>query len=138
MFYLIAERLISVSERVLVLGNAQLAQMVGARGPNMQTNAACAGSTLGVAMAQVYSQRNAKVDNGALEFAAVVFVVVDVDVYVVWYCPSITWYRVEHSVAPILHARQSFPDPVLCTASVSPFPLILSVTIGRHDNDLAL
>ncbi|CAN0242504.1 unnamed protein product, partial [Ectocarpus sp. 13 AM-2016] len=38
--------------RVLVLGNAQLAQMVGARGPNMQTNAACAGSTLAVAMAQ--------------------------------------------------------------------------------------
>lgn len=40
-------------DRVLVLGNAQLAQMVGARGPNMQTNAACAGSTLAVAMAQV-------------------------------------------------------------------------------------
>ena len=40
-------------KRVLVLGNAQLAQIVGARGPNMQTNAACAGSTLGVAMAQV-------------------------------------------------------------------------------------
>ncbi|CAN0530030.1 unnamed protein product, partial [Laminaria digitata] len=39
--------------RVLVLANAQLAQMVGARGPNMQTNAACAGSTLAVAMAQV-------------------------------------------------------------------------------------
>ncbi|CAM9797074.1 unnamed protein product [Ascophyllum nodosum] len=38
--------------KVLVLGNAQLAQIVGARGPNMQTNAACAGSTLGVAMAQ--------------------------------------------------------------------------------------
>ena len=29
--------------RVLVLGNAQLAQIVKARGPNMQTNAACAG-----------------------------------------------------------------------------------------------
>ena len=29
--------------RVLVLGNAQLAQIVQARGPNMQTNAACAG-----------------------------------------------------------------------------------------------
>lgn len=43
----------SAWRRVLVLGNAQLAQMVGARGPNMQTNAACAGSTLGVAMAQV-------------------------------------------------------------------------------------
>ena len=31
--------------RILVLGNAQLAQIVGARGPNMQTNAACAGTT---------------------------------------------------------------------------------------------
>ena len=30
--------------RVLVLGNAQLAQIVKARGPNMQTNAACAGN----------------------------------------------------------------------------------------------
>lgn len=30
--------------RVLVLGNAQLAQIVKARGPNMQTNAACAGA----------------------------------------------------------------------------------------------
>lgn len=29
--------------RVLVLGNAQLAQIIQARGPNMQTNAACAG-----------------------------------------------------------------------------------------------
>jgi hypothetical protein len=29
--------------RVLVLGNAQLAQIIKARGPNMQTNAACAG-----------------------------------------------------------------------------------------------
>ncbi|CAM9432976.1 unnamed protein product, partial [Hapterophycus canaliculatus] len=38
--------------RVLLLGNAQLAQIVKARGPNMQTNAACAGSTLAVAMAQ--------------------------------------------------------------------------------------
>jgi 3-hydroxy-3-methylglutaryl-CoA-synthase len=38
--------------RVLVLGNAQLAQITGARGPNMQTNAACAGSTQAVAMAQ--------------------------------------------------------------------------------------
>lgn len=38
--------------RVLVLGNAQLAQIVGARGPNMQTNAACAGSTQAMAMAQ--------------------------------------------------------------------------------------
>ena len=31
--------------RVLVLGNAQLAQLCGARGPNAQTNAACAGTT---------------------------------------------------------------------------------------------
>ncbi len=30
--------------RVLVLGNAQLAQIIKARGPNMQTNAACAGN----------------------------------------------------------------------------------------------
>jgi 3-oxoacyl-(acyl-carrier-protein) synthase len=37
--------------RVLVLGNAQLAQIVHARGPNMQTNAACAGSTQAVALA---------------------------------------------------------------------------------------
>jgi len=37
--------------RVLVLGNAQLAQIVKARGPNMQTNAACAGSTQAVALA---------------------------------------------------------------------------------------
>jgi hypothetical protein len=29
--------------RVLVLGNAQLAQIIKARGPNVQTNAACAG-----------------------------------------------------------------------------------------------
>ena len=32
--------------RVLVLGNAQLAQIVKARGPNMQTNAACAGNIM--------------------------------------------------------------------------------------------
>jgi hypothetical protein len=32
--------------RVLVLGNAQLAQIIKARGPNMQTNAACAGKRL--------------------------------------------------------------------------------------------
>ncbi len=38
--------------RVLVLGNAQLAQIIGSRGPNMQTNAACAGSTQALAMAQ--------------------------------------------------------------------------------------
>ena len=37
--------------RVLVLGNAQLAQIVKARGPNMQTNAACAGATQAVALA---------------------------------------------------------------------------------------
>lgn len=37
--------------RVLVLGNAQLAQIVKARGPNMQTNAACAGSTQAIAIA---------------------------------------------------------------------------------------
>ncbi|CAM9808451.1 unnamed protein product, partial [Chrysoparadoxa australica] len=38
--------------KVLVLGNGQLAQITGARGPNMQTNAACAGSTQALAMAQ--------------------------------------------------------------------------------------
>ena len=32
--------------RVLVLGNAQLAQIVKAKGPNMQTNAACAGNRM--------------------------------------------------------------------------------------------
>ena len=37
--------------RVLVLGNAQLAQIIQAQGPNMQTNAACAGSTQAVALA---------------------------------------------------------------------------------------
>ena len=37
--------------RVLVLGNAQLAQIIKARGPNMQTNAACAGATQAVALA---------------------------------------------------------------------------------------
>mmetsp|Transcript_26247 Transcript_26247/g.58952 ORF Transcript_26247/g.58952 Transcript_26247/m.58952 type:complete len:590 (-) Transcript_26247:150-1919(-) len=37
--------------RVLVLGNAQLAQIVKARGPNMQTNAACAGATQAIALA---------------------------------------------------------------------------------------
>lgn len=37
--------------RVLVLGNAQLAQIIKAKGPNMQTNAACAGSTQAVALA---------------------------------------------------------------------------------------
>jgi len=31
--------------KVLVLGNSQLAQMCGCRGPNTQTNAACAGTT---------------------------------------------------------------------------------------------
>ena len=34
-----------------MLGNAQLAQIVKARGPNMQTNAACAGATQAVALA---------------------------------------------------------------------------------------
>eukprot|EP00624_Nannochloropsis_granulata_P007034 evm.model.NODE_5962_length_8616_cov_28.606546.2 len=38
--------------RILVLGNAQLAQIVGARGPNMQTNAACAGTTQAIAIGQ--------------------------------------------------------------------------------------
>ena len=38
--------------RVLVLGNAQLAQLAGCRGPNTQTNAACAGTTQAIAMAQ--------------------------------------------------------------------------------------
>lgn len=38
--------------RCLVLGNAQLAQLAGCRGPNTQTNAACAGSTQAIAMAQ--------------------------------------------------------------------------------------
>eukprot|EP00934_Nitzschia_sp_Nitz4_P006617 Nitzschia sp. Nitz4//scaffold2_size372955//291371//294784//NITZ4_000457-RA/size372955-snap-gene-0.103-mRNA-1//-1//CDS//3329546880//6607//frame0 len=38
--------------RVLVLGNAQLAQLAGCRGPNTQNNAACAGTTQAVAMAQ--------------------------------------------------------------------------------------
>lgn len=37
--------------RVLVLGNAQLAQIIKARGPNLQSNAACAGSTQAVALA---------------------------------------------------------------------------------------
>lgn len=38
--------------RVLVLGNAQLAQLAGCRGPNTQTNAACAGTTQALALAQ--------------------------------------------------------------------------------------
>jgi 3-oxoacyl-(acyl-carrier-protein) synthase len=38
--------------KVLVLGNAQLAQVAGCRGPNTQTNAACAGTTQAIAMAQ--------------------------------------------------------------------------------------
>lgn len=41
--------------RVLVLGNAQLAQLAGCRGPNTQTNAACAGTTQAIGMAQVRS-----------------------------------------------------------------------------------
>lgn len=38
--------------KVLVLGNSQLAQLTGCRGPNTQTNAACAGTTQAIAMAQ--------------------------------------------------------------------------------------
>lgn len=38
--------------KVLVLGNSQLAQLTGARGPNLQTNAACAGTTQAVGVAQ--------------------------------------------------------------------------------------
>lgn len=38
--------------RVLVLANAQLAQLTGCRGPNTQTNAACAGTTQAMAIAQ--------------------------------------------------------------------------------------
>lgn len=38
--------------RVLVLGNAQLAQLTGCKGPNTQTNAACAGTTQAISMAQ--------------------------------------------------------------------------------------
>eukprot|EP00559_Dactyliosolen_fragilissimus_P005250 CAMPEP_0184860242 /NCGR_PEP_ID=MMETSP0580-20130426/5171_1 /TAXON_ID=1118495 /ORGANISM="Dactyliosolen fragilissimus" /LENGTH=1093 /DNA_ID=CAMNT_0027357279 /DNA_START=16 /DNA_END=3297 /DNA_ORIENTATION=+ len=38
--------------RVLVLGNAQLAQLAGCKGPNTQTNAACAGTTQAIGMAQ--------------------------------------------------------------------------------------
>jgi len=37
--------------RVLVLGNAQLAQIIKAKGPNMQSNAACAGATQAIALA---------------------------------------------------------------------------------------
>ncbi|KAL4102147.1 hypothetical protein PRIC1_005895 [Phytophthora ramorum] len=38
--------------RLLVLANAQLAQLTGARGPNTQVNAACAGATQAIGMAQ--------------------------------------------------------------------------------------
>ena len=38
--------------KVLCLANSQLAQLVKARGPNLQTNAACAGTTQAVALAQ--------------------------------------------------------------------------------------
>ncbi|TYZ58071.1 hypothetical protein PybrP1_010723 [[Pythium] brassicae (nom. inval.)] len=38
--------------RLLVLANAQLAQLTGARGPNAQVNAACAGTTQAIGMAQ--------------------------------------------------------------------------------------
>jgi len=37
--------------KVLCLGNAQLAQVIGARGPNSQVNAACSGTTQACAMA---------------------------------------------------------------------------------------
>jgi len=38
--------------RVLVLANAQLAQLIQAKGPNMQTSAACAGTTQAISVAQ--------------------------------------------------------------------------------------
>eukprot|EP00633_Aureoumbra_lagunensis_P005931 CAMPEP_0197310740 /NCGR_PEP_ID=MMETSP0891-20130614/9299_1 /TAXON_ID=44058 ORGANISM="Aureoumbra lagunensis, Strain CCMP1510" /NCGR_SAMPLE_ID=MMETSP0891 /ASSEMBLY_ACC=CAM_ASM_000534 /LENGTH=573 /DNA_ID=CAMNT_0042796525 /DNA_START=1296 /DNA_END=3017 /DNA_ORIENTATION=+ len=38
--------------KVLVLANSQLAQIIGARGPNLQTNAACAGTTQALGIAQ--------------------------------------------------------------------------------------
>ncbi|CAI5710509.1 unnamed protein product [Peronospora destructor] len=38
--------------RLLVLANAQIAQLTGARGPNTQINAACAGATQAIGMAQ--------------------------------------------------------------------------------------
>jgi len=38
--------------RLLVLANAQVAQFTGARGPNTQINAACAGATQAIGMAQ--------------------------------------------------------------------------------------
>lgn len=38
--------------RVLVLANAQLAQIIGARGPNTQINAACASTTQAIGIAQ--------------------------------------------------------------------------------------
>lgn len=38
--------------KVLCLANSQLAQLVKARGPNLQTNAACAGTTQAVSLAQ--------------------------------------------------------------------------------------
>ena len=38
--------------KVLVLGNSQLAQITGAKGPNAQTNAACAGTTQAMAIAE--------------------------------------------------------------------------------------
>ncbi|CAH0478993.1 unnamed protein product [Peronospora belbahrii] len=38
--------------RLLILANAQLAQLIGARGPNTQINAACAGTTQAIGMAQ--------------------------------------------------------------------------------------
>lgn len=44
--------------RVLVLGNAQLAQIIKARGPNMQTNAACAGAKLLLKHFAIYANFN--------------------------------------------------------------------------------
>ncbi|EQC31700.1 hypothetical protein SDRG_10493 [Saprolegnia diclina VS20] len=38
--------------RLLVLANAQIAQIVGAKGPNAQVNATCAGTTVAISMAQ--------------------------------------------------------------------------------------
>ncbi|OQR91993.1 hydroxymethylglutaryl-CoA synthase, partial [Thraustotheca clavata] len=38
--------------RLLVLANAQLAQIIGAKGPNAQVNATCAGTTVAINMAQ--------------------------------------------------------------------------------------
>lgn len=42
--------------RLLVLANAQLAQITGARGPNTQVNAACSGTTQAIGMAKDWIQ----------------------------------------------------------------------------------